>query len=227
MMQKARLLALGALLAGLPASAHHGQDFLVVESYEIPHPREGYGLASGAYGRDRDEEELELEPGVLFGLLPRMAGEIHAHFVQENGGSLEYEAVAPSLRVQLTDPHSSLPIQVGVSAEYEIGATRVADAFEARLILERSVDKIKVTANGIAHHSDSEAEYGYAAGVRYDIGEHLGLGFEAQGSSDIHQGLAGLYFEVTEQFTFKLGGGTRLGDEGPDATAHAGLVYRF
>jgi hypothetical protein len=225
---EARLLALCCLVASLPVGAHHGQDFLVVESYEIPHAGDGYGLASGVYARDGDEEEVELEPGVLIGLLPRVAGEVHAHFAKEgDGGSLEYEAVAPSLRMQLTDPRSSLPVQIGASVEYEIGATGVADAFAARLILERSVNRIKVTANGIAHRSEGDTEYGYAAGVRYDVGEHLGLGLEAQGSSDIHQGLAGLYYEATDQFTLKAGAGTKLSDDGADVTGHAGLVYRF
>src|SRR4051812_34740681 len=101
---------------------HHGKDFLLAESYEIPHPGDLYFASSFAFIQADGATELELEPSVLFGLLPRLAFELHAHAGREDHERLRYEATAPAFHFQITPPESKFPVRVGLSGEYEFAA---------------------------------------------------------------------------------------------------------
>ena len=224
-----RAATLAGLIVSSPAYAHHGKDFLSVESYELPHPEDVYGLASSAYERDGDEKSMELEPAVLLGIWPGLAAEVHAHFAKANGeSSFQYEAIAPALRLQLTERDSASPVDVGLSVEYEIGAEDAPDAIEGRLILEKRVDRVKVSVNGIARRIRSiETEFGYAVGARFEVNEALGVGAEAQGSfeSGFDEGLIGLFLRPTERFSVMCGAGT--GPGGDNLAVRFGAVYRY
>ena len=229
-----RLVAVALFLLSalpcVPASAHHGKDFLIVESYEIPHPGDVYVTANAGWEKEDAGDATELEPSVLVGILPRLAAEVHGHFVREpDSDSFEYEAIAPAVHLQLTDHRSPSPVHVGFSAEYEIGDGEAEDAFEVRLILERDSEHSKLTANFIGEHvAGEDTEYGYAAGWRFGSGETVAVGLEAQGSfeSSAGEALAAVYLEPRERMTFKIGVGAGFGD-GPEAVARLGAVFRF
>lgn len=121
------LLFLGLCLPAFGASAHHGQDFLLVETPATPHPGNAYLVfdANAALDGDADEQG-ELEPALLFGATSRVAFEVHGHLHKDRGDALQYEATAPSIHVQLTDPAKHAGLRAALSAEYEIA--RASDA---------------------------------------------------------------------------------------------------
>ncbi len=225
------VVACGFLIAA-PAWAHHGKDFLIVESYDVPHPGDTYLLASARYANAGEGDSWELEPALLIGAFPRVAAEVHAHFVQEEDArSLKYEAVAPSLHVQLTDPASTFPIQIGVAVEYEIASDGAPDVFEGRFIVEKGFGDAKLSLNIVAEHAvGQDTEIGYAAGVRANLSSMIAIGLEGEGSFETRgpdEALIGVYFEPAERFTLKLGAGTGFGSDSLDVAARIGGVYRF
>ena len=230
-----RLPPLAAALCAavsLPAFAHHGKDFLIVESYDAPHPGDAYALATGQYAREAGDETAEVEPSVLFGIVHGLAGEVHAHFAKDPGASLKYDAVAPALHLQLTDHDADFPIKVGASAEYEIARAPGANRFEGRMVFEQAFDGAKLAVNAIAEHEEGLAtRLGYAAAFRHEFGEHVGMGVESQGffrkPPRANEALLGVYVEPVESFTAKVGVGTGFGPDGPDLTVRGVLIYRF
>src|SRR5207342_854145 len=114
-------LATSLALTPLAALAHHGQDFLIVESPSVTHPGNVYLLANAAAALESDaEEQAGFEPALLVGVAPRVALELHAHTAKLAGDSWNYEATAPSVHVLLTDPERHDGLKAGLSAEYEI-----------------------------------------------------------------------------------------------------------
>ena len=102
-----------------PARAHHGMDFLTVQSYEVPSPLSAYLFTDFEWERTSGDNEYGLEPGLMLGLLPRTALEVTTSFGQESGGDWRYQSVTPSLFIQLTPPDSKCPLRVALSAGYE------------------------------------------------------------------------------------------------------------
>lgn len=105
------------LLVAAPAEAHHGRDFLLAQTAELPHAGQLFLISSQDFV-EADGGELELEPAVLFGLTDAVTLEVHGHLGREEGGDFEYESTAPAVHFLLTPPHSRWG--VALSAEYEI-----------------------------------------------------------------------------------------------------------
>lgn len=228
----ARTLAFVLVVALAPlAKAHHGKDFLLTESYEIPHPGDVYFASSVALVELGGTTEFEFEPSLLVGVLPRLAFELHAHLSDEEG-QLEYEAAAPAFHFQVTPPNSDFPLRVGVSGEYEFAAASDAhDRAELRIILEREVGRSRIAFNLIAAHEFSgDSVLGYAAGYRCEITEKIAAGVEAQGefSNDArHDLIVGIYSEPTDRLTLKTGVGAAISGSDIGPTVRAGVVFRF
>jgi len=226
------LIALAVLARPLPAHAHHGKGFLLVESDEMPHERQLFFFSSQDLIHFDGQNELELSPALLYGLTERLAIETHAHFAKEPGESLRYESIAPALRVNFNSPMSDAPLKLGLSAEYEIARGDEADRFETRLIGAYRTTDVNLTANLIAEKArgeDEEWEWGYAAGLRPYPERRLGVGIEALGTLNgpsSHELLAGVYF-TGDRLTLKAGVGKGFGEAGPDWTIRTGLVVRL
>jgi len=214
----------------VPVSAHHGKDFLLVESYEVPHPWDFYFASSVAVIERNGRTALESEPSVLFGVLPRLAFELHAHVSREESERLMYAATAPAFHLQLTSPHSDFPVRLGLSGEYE-SATASHDRAELRLVIERDLGHSRIALNLIGEHEIAGAStMGYAAGYRYEITEKVACGFEAQGeitNKGHHDLIAAIYSEPNERITLKAGAGVEIGQDKAAATVRMGWVYRF
>lgn len=101
------------------ALAHHGMDFLTVQSYEVPGSLGAYLFTDFEWERTNGDNEYGLEPGLLLGLFPRTALEVTTSFGQEVGGDWRFQSVTPSLFFQLTPPDSKCPFRVALSAGYE------------------------------------------------------------------------------------------------------------
>ncbi|GAB3386694.1 hypothetical protein [Lysobacter fragariae] len=232
-LQRAFLAAL-ITLAPATAFAHHGQDFLIVESPSVAHPGDVYFLANAEAALESDvEEQAGFEPAVLVGIAPRVALELHAHTEKLTGEDWSYEATAPSVHVLLTDPERHDGLKAGLSAEYEIAReTDAANRLELRLSLEQRINAYKWGGNLIySREQDGDGEFGLAMGLRRAIGERLALGVEAQGAFDHAEGrelLGGLYWELGETVTLKFGlGGIRDDAGGTTALARIGVVVRL
>ena len=225
-------VALAVLVHPLPAYAHHGKGFLLVESDEMPHERELFFCSSHDLIHSEGENELELTPALLYGVSERLAIETHAHFVKVPEESLRYEAIAPAVRFALTSPFSDAPLKLGVAAEYEIARGDAPDQFESRLIAAYRTSDVNFTANLIAGKARGEGqqwEWGYAAGFRPYPERRLGVGIEALGTLNgpsSHELLGGVYF-TGNRVTLKAGVGKGFGEAGPDWTIRTGLVIRL
>jgi hypothetical protein len=216
-----------------PASAHHGQDFLLIESPQVPHPGDAYLLANSAFALDDAEERAGFEPALLVGVTPRIAFELHAHAERLAGESWRYEATAPAIHVLLSDPARHDGLKVGLSAEYEIArAADEADNLQFRLGIERARGAMKWAGNLVYDREQGgDRTVGAALGWRRQLDERFALGVEAQGAFDHGEGrelLGGLYWEHEQRWTLKFGLGVVQDDSGGyDPLARLGLVLRL
>ncbi|HSR65858.1 MAG TPA: hypothetical protein VLM17_09700, partial [Xanthomonadaceae bacterium] len=158
MTRRVRLLSAVLLAcAAFPALAHHGQDFLLVESPTVPHPGDAYLLADLGVALGDAEEQAGFEPALLLGLAPRVAFEVHAHTEKLVGEGWRYEATAPSLHVLFTDPGREEGFKAGLSAEYELArAAGEPDNLEVRLAFEHGDARRKAGANLVYHREQGE-----------------------------------------------------------------------
>jgi hypothetical protein len=225
-------IALAVVASPLPALAHHGKGFLLVESDEMPHERQLFFFSSQDLIHAEGENEIELSPALLYGLTERFAFETHAHFAKAPGESLRYEAIAPALRVNLNSPMSDSPLRLGLGAEYEIARGEEPDNMEGRLIAAYRTTDVNFTVNLIAERvreDGAEWEWGYAAGFRPQPERRLGVGIEALGTlsgPSSHEVLGGVYF-TGNRLTLKAGVGKGFGEAGPDWTIRTGIVVRL
>jgi len=231
------LLTLGfaQLLSPTAAFAHHGRDFLTVETAELPHQGQIYLIARQDYIEEGEEDEIELEPAVIFGVTNRFALEVHSHVAREGEGSFEYESTSPAFHLRLSPVDA--PWGVAVSAEYEFAHDSEAeDVAEARLILSRQLTGLHrshFAFNLIAEEEqgeDGELEWGYAVGFRSRLTDRHDWGLEARGSFESEgatEALLGLFLQPTKRLTVQLGAGTAFGDEGPDFAFRSAVVWRL
>jgi len=224
--------AAGSLAAVTPASAHHGKDFLQVESFEVPRPGDLYLLTSADALLHHGSDSVGIEPGLLLGMVSRAAIEIHGHFEKEEGDSLHYEAIAPALHYQFTAPDSDVPLDVGISAEYEFVRERFEepDRFEGRIIVGHRFTGAMAALNILVERLEgADPTVGYAAAYRADVTQQLGLGLEALGwfeRNRDHDLLLGAYFDADERLTLKVGAGAQMGAEESSLLLQAALVYQ-
>jgi hypothetical protein len=228
-----RLFSVTALLflCSAPSFAHHGKDFLIVESYELPHRGDVYFVSSEMFSRANGETTFTTEPSLLFGLGHRFAGEVHVHIQRLPGESLNYQAIAPAIHYQLTPPESEAPWKLAVAAEYELARHSDENSLAARLIAAHPLGEGQVVINIGGDHSTREGTHAsYAVGFRPAMEARVSWGIEAQGRferGDQHQLILGLYTQPNERFTFKAGAGAGLGSGKPSAVFRTGVVWHF
>ena len=121
------LVAITFLLSGTSVYAHHGRDFLLVQTSHIPEPGGFYGLTRQDYTQE-EHDEVEVEVAFLFGLLDWMAVEVHGHIEKQSRESPNYESTAPAIHWRFTPRAYS--IGVGASVECEFSDDDEADMVE-------------------------------------------------------------------------------------------------
>lgn len=214
-----------------PARAHHGRDFLLAQTADLPHAGQFFLVARQDRIDDGEEEEIEAEPTLLWGAMDRLMLELHAHVARPSGGSFDLEAVAPAVTWRLT-PLAN-PWGLALSAEYEFSQSHEeADRVEARLALSRELATARWAFDLVteeAQEDEADVEWGYAAGFRHRLRQGLDWGLEAAGGFESEaedEALLGLYFDPAERWTVQLGAGTAISDEGPDLTLRTAVVWR-
>jgi hypothetical protein len=224
------LAAFALFLSAVPLLAHHGRDFLLLESPELPHPG-GVFLVTSEHYFTGDESEFEEEPAFLVGLSERWAAEVHAHIAKEEGSSFHVESVAPTIHYRFW---RSDAWAAALTAEYEIARHRdEADSVVARGVLARSIGDGLLAFNAewnreIRHGDRSFAAF--ALGYRPDLEARWSWGIEARGAThhaEPNEVVLGLYGNVADWFSVKVGAGTSFGSGRPDFVFRTGFVIRF
>lgn len=216
-----------ALLPGV-ARAHHGLDFLVVQTAHLPQQGAAYAIGRVDYLAE-EEDEMEFEPAVLYGVADWMAFELHAHIEKPEGDSAHYESLAPALHFRLTPRGNKFSF--GVSVEYEIASDSDAeDVVGLSGIFGYEAGSWLATANlQLEKPTNESGELGFAIGARRSLNPKHGIGVEVFGSlenigpSEI---LFGYYGELSHRFSINAGIGTGL-DDGPDWAARSAFIWRF
>ena len=228
-MRKHSLFACLAIAGALPsiARAHHGLDFILVQTAHLP--EKGSGYVFGRVNRlEGEESETEIEPAALWGVTNRIALETHAHFAKESGESFGYEAVAGAAHFLLSP--LSRELSYGMSVEYEVGSGHHGDDFLVSGVVGYEHKLWAAAANLLYERAEgSSAEWGYAGGVRRNLTSRHAIGIEMQGTFEEHgnsEVLVAYYGQLREKFWINAGIGKRI-DEGPDHAAHLSFIYRF
>lgn len=221
-------LIAAAIFAPTLARAHHGLDFLLVQTAHLPERDTGYALARTDFISEA-HDEVELEPAVLYGATDWMALELHAHYEKAEGESARYESVAPAVHLRFT-PRAQA-VAVGLSAEYEFAHDSAEDdAVELVGVVGYETATWMATANLLYERpAGSSGELSYAAGVRRGFTQRHALGLEVLGSLESNgssEALLGYYGTLSESFSINVGVGTGI-DEGPDWAARTAFIWRF
>jgi hypothetical protein len=225
-----RLLIAATLLATPAAHAHHGRDFLLLETARLPECGDLFGISRQDYVSADSTKVLLWQPSLLFGAVDWIAYEMHGHVEKGEGESFHYEATAPAAHVRFT-PRTS-PLVLGASVEYEFARHGAPDSLEAAAVLEYESGHWHHALNLLLDNeqgSGADPEWGYGAGSRYELTEEHSIGLELRGSLEPEGGaeaMAGYYFEASERVTFNVGLGTGF-DDGPDATVRTALIWKL
>lgn len=115
-------LTLTTLLSVSTATAHHGQDFLLLEDYHLPAPGSGHFITNFEW-ENGDADEYGLTPALMFGVLPRLALSLEADFRDEAMTKWDYSSITPAAHFQISPPSSTFPIKFSISAGYQFGNT--------------------------------------------------------------------------------------------------------
>jgi hypothetical protein len=227
-MHKHLAFACLAVAGALPevAHAHHGLDFILVETAHLPERGSAY-----AFARINDltaaESETELEPAALWGVTNRIALETHAHYAKEGDASWHYESVAGAAHFLLSPPGYAL--SYGVSVEYALGH-HTEDIVAATGAIGYGRNGWMTSGNLLYEKATgASGEWSYAAGIRKALTPKHGVGLETRGTFEEHgysELVVGYYGEWSQRLSFNAGIGTRV-DEGPDHAAHMTFIWRF
>ena len=217
-----------AFLVSPSAQAHHGLDFLLVQTAHLPERGEAYAFARTDHFAET-QAETEFEPAVLYAATDWMSLELHGHWAKHEGESTEFESIAPAAYFRLTPRGQTFA--AGLAIEYEFAQSDDhEDAVELASLFGYEASDWIVAANLIyAKEQHASGEWAYAAGFRYNLNARHALGIEAAGSLESggsSEAMVGYYGTFSEAFTWNVGIGTGI-DDGPDWTARTALIWRF
>lgn len=116
-----------ALALTLPAAAHHGRDFLLVQDAAVPLPFTGILYSNFVLATHPGPDEWTIEPGIQYGIAPGLSLGATLTFLDEGEG-MEYAALSPQLQWQL-NPGTKGPIRLSLLAGYQF-AESTGDAHD-------------------------------------------------------------------------------------------------
>lgn len=150
------------------------------------------------------------------------------------GGTDHNHPVGGSAAPQTTTVQSEPePVPVAPVESFYQGIHRHGEeGLHARLIIDAdlgSSDKIVANVINFTPRYGPPA-WGYALGYRHSFHHDLAASLEAVGDFDgrgSHEALVAAHYSLTHHLTLKLGVGVGLTESSPDASVHAGVVWRF
>lgn len=257
-MKKILLSTIFLVLFGTSLAAHHAMEYIEMESYStakkgefVAHLHYDYFVENqNNYGTNH----WEITPGLSYGFLDRLMGDIHTHFAKfneitdPNKKSPMIEAVAMALQFRVTDTNQ-LPVDIAVAGFFEIPTKRSQDLLDgsyaggASLILGWNWGiHNNITANFIYERDGDENVFAWAIGAKFvmsTMNEHApGVGIELLGDFKGHLAIMpGFYIGLTPTTTLKIGvsfgfsryidGMKNDDDKEADLRAHTSIMKRW
>lgn len=232
------LAALVIMLPAAPARAHHGKDFLLTATDDMPLRGHLYALLSvdDTLERPDGRRGVEITPGVLFAVSDRFSLEPHGHFArQESGDGYRYSATAVEARYRIGYVGRS-QWRWGSSLEYEHPRGEEHDNLQGRLMLIRNFPRSLVALNLVASrdlHGGGRTPLALIAGVLRPLSatDNLGLEIEvpfpAADGVEVLPGIYHLFGGPTGRTSLKLGLGVFVARDTTAVTFHTALIQRF
>ena len=227
-------LALIGLAAAVPAFAHHGKDFMLLETDDRPLPGSVYFVGSYDTVIDTDgQKSEEYTAGVLFGIGDRLAVEPHVHYARSPQTGLHYDAAALGIRYAAGYLGRS-EWRFALSGEVE----KPNDGAEptnglARLILVRNLPDTLVAANilvGRTFDSAGAQTYGLQIGALKPLAPKASATIEVSTAFPLRDGveiLPGYVYKLDSITTAKAGIGYYTSNATKSGTLHVQLIRRF
>jgi hypothetical protein len=225
------------LLRPAPAAAHHGKDFLLTATDDMPLRGHLYTLLSvdDTIESDSGHRSIEITLGVLFAVTNRFSLEPHVHIARDEEGSrYRYGATAVEARYAIGYVGRSQWRWAG-SLEYE-NPRDDHDNLEGRLILVRNFTRSLVAFNLVA---DRDIEAGgrtplsIIAGVLRPLNPTNNVGLEVSAPFPLADGvelLPGIYHVFggpTGRTSLKIGVGVFVSRDTTAGTFHTAFIQRF
>ena len=219
--------------------AHHGKNYLVTGSFEIPRPGSWHALFAADFRNRFGAQFYEIEPGVLYGITDRLAVELHTHHASDDG-AFRAEAVSLESRFGLFGHFSEGDEQIerergrtgmALLFEFEKGLGDQSDRYEARAILGAERGDYTFAGNLIwqqAFDENRSHEKRYAFGVKRTFSTSLGIGAELDGSfQDLSAArfTPGIFVSTGARVDVKLGASLRMSSISEDPIIRLALVY--
>lgn len=242
-MKRARitLVTLSLLLSSL-AVAHHGKKYFVTGSHEVSDPGAWHVLLSTEYKPRLDQQNIGIEPGILYGISKSMDVEFHSHHSNENG-IFHLEAIAVESRLGLFgnyvededniaerdhESHFGMTLLVefekafghedNVEGRFIVGGDVAATSYALNLIWQRSLEK-----------SGSQG-VGFALGLKRNLVSVIGIGIEVDGGFDNIEDFRwtpGIYISASEKLDLKIGASFGIRGLPGDQVVRTSLVLGF
>lgn len=215
------------------AFAHHGKDFMLVATDDMPLPGHVYTLLSADTMIDKDGgRTTEITPGLLMGLGDRVSIEPHFHLSAPPGGSYRYDATAGEIRYRIGNlPGSEWRAALSLEAEKPRDSEEHSDAL-ARVIVARTTPNTLVAVNlfgGKVLAPGGERNYGVAVGALAPLanGDRAGLELVANLPFDDGVELMPGYYHSKGPMSIKLGVGAFFGRMKTSGTFHTAWIWRM
>lgn len=145
------LIALVLVILTGSVAAHHGDEFFVLEDYEVPSILGGHLSGSFDWEKFNGSDEFSAETMVMMTIAPQVAFSIGTS-VMDHGDGWKYSSVTPRLHVQLTPPDWEFPLRVSLSLGYQIvdGAAGHANKRVSVVTYEKVTEQVPVTSGTTA-----------------------------------------------------------------------------
>jgi len=215
------------LLVPTLAAAHHGLDFMLVQTAHLPEQGTAYALTRAALINE-NHDEVELEPSVLYGALDWLSLELHAHYAKHEGESGEFESIAPAAHIRFTPRGQAFA--AGMAVEYESGRADHSDAWELAGVVSYETTTWIATGNLLYANAEGESgEWALATGLRYNLQPRHAFGvevthsLESDGSSEL---ALGYYARPTDTFSINVSVGAGI-EDGPDSAIRSAFIWQF
>jgi hypothetical protein len=231
------LVGLLALTPARPAHAHHGKDFLLTATDDMPLLGHPYALLSVDDTLDRGGSRgVEITPGFLVGVSQRFSLEPHGHFARmDSGNGYRFAATAFGGLYRIGYLGSS-QWRCGGSLEYEMPRGEEHDNMQARLLLVRNFSQSLVALNLVADRdlqAGGRTPLSITAGVLRplsatdNVGLEVSAPFPAADGVEVLPGLYHVFGGPSGSISLKVGLGVFVSRTTTAGTFHTAFIQRF